>query len=499
MLYLNTFTVHELVAFGVMGSVAVLFYVIYWKFGQRRLDLLYAALISCCAAVTLLTFLIENVVPAGTPSEQVVDAARRTLLLSRIQYSVALGILAFQLHFVFRYTNARNFFARHIGVVYVLLVVSVVSVWSPWFLAARLEPIGPTASWRVAVPYLPESGPLLLPFVGLWVAAQTTTLVLLYRGGQRRHAGQQSALPGDPLVRLSFVILAASGLIDIALAAAGWAGIATIPLGAVLISLMVAVALIRARLGAERQHHCLERELDIASRIQRGLFPSLPPRVQGFELAGRSQPANQTGGDMYDFVSLPGGGWLIALADATGHGVGPALVISETRAYLRALCRGAERPASILHGTDELLSADASEAMLVTCFLGLLEPAEDTLSLASAGQGPILFFDHSVQRFNEMSATYPPLGSFLLSPPNGEEVRQRFRQGDFLVVVSDGFYEAVTAGGEAYGLDRLKDSLIRHRELPAPNLIDAVWEDLDRFTGASAQADDLTVVVLRKT
>jgi phosphoserine phosphatase len=202
---------------------------------------------------------------------------------------------------------------------------------------------------------------------------------------------------------------------------------------------------------------------------------------------------------MYDFVSLPGGGWLIALADATGHGVGPALVISETRAYLRALCRGAERPASILHGTDELLSADASEAMLVTCFLGLLEPAEDTLSLASAGQGPILFFDHSAQRFNEMNATYPPLGSFLLSAPNGEEVRQRFRQGDFLVVVSDGFYEAVTAGGEAYGLDRLKDSLIRHRELPAPNLIDAVWEDLDRFTGASAQADDLTVVVLRKT
>jgi len=498
MLYFNAFTLHELVAFGVMASVALLFYVIYWQFGRRHLDLLYAALVSCCAAVTLLTFLIENVVPAGTASERVVDAAERTLLLSRIQYSIGLGILAFQLHFVFRYRGVRSFLARHIAVVYALLGVSVACVWSGWFLTPRLQPLAATSSWRVAVPFIPEDGPLLLPYVGLWVIVHTTTLVLLYRGGRLGNQ-QQSALPVDPLVRFSFVVLAASGLIDIILAAAGWAGIASIPVGAVLISLMVAVALIRARLDADRLRQCLERELEIASRIQQGLFPSLPPRVQGFDLAGRSRPATQTGGDMYDFVSLPGGGWLIALADAAGHGVGPALVISETRAYLRALCRGAARPAMILHGTDELLSAEGAEDMLVTCFVGLLEPSEDTLSLASAGQGPILFYEHSARRFKETNATCPPLGCSLLAPPNGWELRQQFRQGDFLVVVSDGLYEAVSARGEPYGLDRLKDSLLRHRGLPAQELIDAVWEDLGRFTGSLAQADDLTMVVLRKT
>jgi serine phosphatase RsbU (regulator of sigma subunit) len=499
MIYLNTFTVHELAAFGVMASVAVLFFMIYWKFGRRHLDLVYAALVSCGAVATLLTFLIENIVPAGTPAEQIAGAAERTLLLSRIQYSVGLGILAFQLHFVFRYAGARNFLARHIGLVYVLLAISVACVWSRWFMVARLQPIGPTSSWRVAVPFLPQDGPLLLPYLGVWVAVNATTLVLLYRRRQRGLGGQRSALPVDPWVRLSFVILAASGLIDIVLAASGWAGIATIPLGAVLISLMVAVALIRARLGAERHHHHLERELEIASRIQHALFPSAPPQVQGYELAGRSQPANETGGDMFDFVSLPGGGWVITLADAAGHGVGPALVVSETRAYLRALCRGAARPGSILHGTDALLSENKQANMLVTCFVGLLEPSDDTLSLASAGQGPIFFFDHSTQRITEMIATCPPLGSFLLPPPNGWEVQQRFRPGDFLVVVSDGFYEAVSARRELYGLDRLRDSLLRHRELPAPKLIDAVWDDLGRFTGSSAQADDLTVIVLRKT
>ncbi|MHC4715774.1 MAG: hypothetical protein ACYS5V_02285, partial [Planctomycetota bacterium] len=235
-----------------------------------------------------MTFLIENIVPAGTPAEQVVGAAERTLLLSQVQYSVGLGMLAFQLHFVFRYAGARNVLARHIGVVYVLLAISVACVWPRSFLAARLQPIGPTSSWRVAVPFLPEDGPLLLPYVGLWVAVNVTTLALLYRRGRQRSGGQQSALPGDPWVRFSFVILPATGLIDIGLAAAVWAGIATIPLGAVLISLMVAVALIRVRLGTERQHHCLERELEIASRIQQELFPSVPPRVQGFEPASHS-------------------------------------------------------------------------------------------------------------------------------------------------------------------------------------------------------------------
>jgi serine phosphatase RsbU (regulator of sigma subunit) len=499
MLSFNAFTVHELVAFAVMAPLALLFYVIYWKLGRRHLDLLYALLVTCCAAVTLLTFLIENVVPTGTPAEEVFDGPGRVVLLSRIQYAFGLAVMALQLHFVFRYRGARNFFARHIGLTYALLLAAIPCVWSKWFLAPRLEPIASISSWRVAVPFFPEPGPLILPYVGLWLMVQATTLVLLYRPASRRSDGQESALPFGSLVRLSFVVLAATGLIDIILAGSGWAGIALIPVGAVLISLMVAAALIKGRLVAERHRQRLDRELEIASRIQQDLLPSLPPQVHGFELAGWSRPAARTGGDTYDFVPLPNGRWLIVLADATGHGVGPALIISETRAYLRALCRAAVRPSLILHGTDELLSEASPEDFLVTCFLGLLEPSVDTLSFASAGQGPILFFDHAEQGFRELKATCPPLGGSLLPAPNGWELRHQFQQGDFLVVVSDGFYEAVSARGEPFGLDRLKSSLLRHRQLSVRELIEAVWEDLGRFTGSLTHADDLTMVVLRKT
>ncbi|KPK44369.1 MAG: hypothetical protein AMK72_12130 [Planctomycetes bacterium SM23_25] len=271
MLYFNTFTLHELVAFAVMAPLALLFYVIYWKFGRRHLDLLYASLVACCAAVALLTFLIENLVPAGTPAREVVGAAERTVLLSRIQYAFGLVVMALQLHFVFRYRGARSFLARHIGLVYALLLAAIPCIWSNWFLAPRAQPVGPTSSWRVAVPFLPEDGFLVLPYVGLWLLVQATTLVLLYRPASRRSGGEESALPFGSLVRLSFVVLAATALVDIILAASGWAGIALIPAGAVLISVMVAAALMKGRLDAERQRQRLDREASTESwRSPRG-------------------------------------------------------------------------------------------------------------------------------------------------------------------------------------------------------------------------------------
>jgi sigma-B regulation protein RsbU (phosphoserine phosphatase) len=127
-----------------------------------------------------------------------------------------------------------------------------------------------------------------------------------------------------------------------------------------------------------------------------------------------------------------------------------------------------------------------------------LDPSDATLSFASAGQGPILFYDRAAGQLKEVNATCPPLGSFLVPQPNGWVLEQRFRPGDFAAIVSDGFYEAVSDHREFYGLDRLKSSLLRHRDLPASELIDAVWDDLRRFTGPRLQADDVTIVLVKK-
>src|SRR5205823_5224214 len=79
-----------------------------------------------------------------------------------------------------------------------------------------------------------------------------------------------------------------------------------------------------------------ERDMDIARQIQQGLLPKRPPAAAGFDIAGWNRPADETGGDFYDFKELPGGAVAITIADVSGHGIGPALVVAECRALVRA-------------------------------------------------------------------------------------------------------------------------------------------------------------------
>src|SRR5207244_13426507 len=88
----------------------------------------------------------------------------------------------------------------------------------------------------------------------------------------------------------------------------------------------------------------MENSLLIAREIQESLLPRQAPQVLGYDVAGYSRPADETGGDCYDFVSLPDGRLALTVADASGHGIGPALVICETRALLRAIPARAGQP-----------------------------------------------------------------------------------------------------------------------------------------------------------
>ena len=135
----------------------------------------------------------------------------------------------------------------------------------------------------------------------------------------------------------------------------------------------------------------LERAMQLAREIQQGLFPRGAPAVCGFDIAGFCEPADATGGDTYDFMPLPGGQWVLFVADATGHGIGPALVIAETRAMLRAVSLQGPDVSAVLRIVNNLLIADLNAESFVTCFLGLLDPFARRLVYASAGHGPILF------------------------------------------------------------------------------------------------------------
>ncbi len=242
----------------------------------------------------------------------------------------------------------------------------------------------------------------------------------------------------------------------------------------------------------------MEHALQIARQIQQDILPKENPQIAGFDAAGWSGPADETGGDIYDFLDLGEGRWTFMLADATGHGVGPALVVAEARAMLRALSDADLDISAVMARVNDLLTADLGQSRFVTCFFALLNGPGGTVRYVSAGQGPIIFYDRAADRFDELPATALPLG-IMEGTDFNEQVRRKLAPGDMMVVTTDGFFEASDADGELFGTERICQIIRRCRDLPADEIIQNLRQKTFEFTGPVPQADDLTAIIVKKT
>jgi phosphoserine phosphatase len=266
---------------------------------------------------------------------------------------------------------------------------------------------------------------------------------------------------------------------------------------AAMLAAQAGVALQRARLLHHyHEKQAMEQAMGIARDIQRGLLPKQAPGLAGFDIAGLSEPADQTGGDIYDFIPLPDNRWLLVVADATGHGIGPALVITEVRAMIRTMCLDGVDLARMLTVTNRFLASEL-DGRFVTCFIGLLDPEAGTLTYASAGHGPILFYSHRLDEFVQMAATGLPLGMLVEADYAEQEVRV-LEEGDFCAVTTDGFFEATAPGGEFFGVERMMVSLHADREQSARQMLQNLYQQTTAFLEGTPPQDDRTGVIVRR-
>lgn len=502
MLRFNIYSVHDLLGSVVILPLALIFYVGYFAFGRRRIDILFANLLAFIAAYCLVLFLEDNVIEQGKGPSSVESASAQTLLLFRINYAIGVMFLITQVHFVACYCQFRCGWKGAPIVLYAIALLALPLLWTSWCLTERREPTPGPAGWHCVVPWMPEPGPLAYALGVLVLAVPVLCLILLSRRAPgRADRGVGGALSQISLVRIGFIAVLITSVIDMTQGLSGYGGFAVTPISSMVMAVTVSVALVRERIADAKEKHRLHEELRIAGEIQIGLLPEEEPDIAGFQLAGWSQAAEMAGGDTYDFLQLPGGQWLVALADASGHGMGPALIADGTRAMLRALAMRSDDAAGILTQLGELLAHDLPESHFVTCFVGLLDPASAILSYASAGQGPIVFYDASSEEPQIENATGPPLLAdqvlnFLGTRP---AVRQHhFEPGSFLAVMSDGFYEARNLHGEQFGVPRLVRALYQSKDTSAGEMIDCVQNALETFTALAKQMDDRTMVVLKK-
>ncbi len=252
----------------------------------------------------------------------------------------------------------------------------------------------------------------------------------------------------------------------------------------------------RMRLGL-RSLVKLERDLQLARQIQERTFPDVIPELRGFQIDAWSEPAEETGGDTYDVVKR-GDRVVLLLADATGHGIGPAISVTQVRAMLRMAVQLGADLATIVRDLNEQLCADLPEGRFITAWLGEIDTVAGTLTSFSAGQAPIVRYDAAGGQCVALPADAVPLGVVADLPVEIAEPGE-LAVGDIVAIVSDGIYEALNAAGEQFGVDRVTQVIVDHHDGTPADIIAALREAVGLFAGGTAAKDDRTGIVIKKT
>jgi len=258
-----------------------------------------------------------------------------------------------------------------------------------------------------------------------------------------------------------------------------------------------AVALQRVRMTeALIEGEKMRQELEMERVVQMSTLPSVMPTVPGYDVYGVFEPAELTGGDTFD-LSRVGDELLVILADATGHGLAPALSVTQMQAMLRVAFRlGTSLEAALLQVNNQLAEW-LPDDRFITAFVGLLDPSRHRLRYYSAGQAPILHFRAEVGECDLYKPTGLPLGALTMPGPR-PAVDLTLDPGDLLVLLSDGIYELENGAGEAFGVDRVRRIVRLHQWRPVPELASALLAEVRSFAGNVAQQDDITVVLVRR-
>ena len=241
----------------------------------------------------------------------------------------------------------------------------------------------------------------------------------------------------------------------------------------------------------------LDREIKLAREIQMSTLPATMPRIHGYDLAGQFCPADETGGDTFDLVTIGDSRLFVLLGDASGHGIGPALSSTQFTAMLRVALRLGAGLDAIFTQVNNQLVEDLPEEHFVTAFLGMLDFERHEVEYHAAGQGPLLHYRAVAGQCEWLDPTTFPMGFMkypFVEPPRSLTLAP----GDILGLISDGVFEAHDASGRMFGPAGVAEIVRRHWDRPMSELLTRVLEAVRDFAGTEPQADDITIVLIAR-
>jgi PAS domain S-box-containing protein len=244
-----------------------------------------------------------------------------------------------------------------------------------------------------------------------------------------------------------------------------------------------------------RKRHEQEFHLGLAREVQQQFY-NVSASLPGFDIAAAAYPAAETGGDCLDLVSMPDGCLAIVVGDVSGHGIGSALVMAETRAYLRSFLKTSADVAEILTQVNRELTEDLEGGRSVTLLLARIDPHTRSLVYASAGHVPCFLLDSSGEAASVMDATGPPLGFFRDSEFSSSDVIP-LDPGKILLLLTDGVTESTAPDNTEFGAKQAIEYVRSHRHESARQIVEGLHRQIRAFAAHQPQRDDITLAVLK--
>ena len=258
---------------------------------------------------------------------------------------------------------------------------------------------------------------------------------------------------------------------------------------------LVSLQNIQSELERER----MAKELEIAHQVQMSLLPKGSPIIPGYDIAGSCIPAEEVGGDYYDYIHLDNGNLGIAVGDVSGKGMPAAIYMTLTKGVIQSQSDEMFSPKEVLTKINSLIYQSIERKSFVSMFYSILDPNNRKLICSRAGHNPAILFRNGENgcKLIEPSGIALGLESGDVFSDVIHEEEIGLERGDLLVLHTDGFTEAMNENQDEYGEERLVDIIRKNKDKDSMALIEAVSQDVRQFTETYPQHDDMTMVSVR--
>lgn len=259
-----------------------------------------------------------------------------------------------------------------------------------------------------------------------------------------------------------------------------------------------AISIENARLyKSEVEKQKIERDLDLARKIQQGLLPQCIPDVNGLDICGEMVPAMQVGGDYYDLIQISDTKLFVVVGDVSGKGLSASLYMTKLQTMIKISCLDNKSPKEILVDINRRIYEELDKSWFVTITLALFDLKERKLKFCRAGHMPILVATNGTVQAYRTQGLGVGIEKGIVFEKSLIEEEVKLSSGQIYAFFTDGVTEAMNEHDELFGDDKLNEILKNKSTVRSAEIVNEVWRSVKTFRGSAEINDDMTMVVVK--